>query len=207
MTTVMLWDGSTTGHLVPSGAVSQQSYADVNASLRAASVFAKQTDYSDSTCLLDQKEDVERQGLIPDYLFGEPVAISSLPRDEVTSRRLRDLKPGMWVRLRNLHVEPPATEKFFTAPTPSSLSLTATDQATVTSSSTSSSSLHSSKSGLAAYVVGTVHTDTHISLLLPYFKCVIMTVMTIMTIMTIMTVMTVTTIFTTPIIILSYLRF
>ena len=173
VTSVLLWDGSTSGYLAPSAAVSKSDYLDINTSLRAATVFARCINDSKCQRFLDFKEEVERQGYIPGYLYGSPLVVTSAPSDQLTASRLKDLKPGMWVRFRNLHIDKPAVERIilpFSSTAPSSSASTPPNTDRSTSTTISSDDAHKIATKLNSWIVGTVHSDTHISLMLPYYK-------------------------------------
>ena len=163
---MLLWDGSTAGYLAPSAAVSQSDYFDINTSLRAATVFARCIDDSDCQRLSDFKEEVERQGCIPGYLYGSPLIVTSAPSDQLTAGRLKDLKPGMWLRFRNLHVDKQAVERTFLPFSSTALSSTASSPL----KANTSDDAHKTAIKLNSWIVGSVHSDTHISLMLPYYK-------------------------------------
>jgi hypothetical protein len=80
--------------------------------------------------------------------------------------KLKGLKPGMWIRLRNVHIDQPAVEKLLSSFSPPVIDLDGDGQ-------DGSSSSGSSGSG-TTWMVGTVQSDSHISLLLPYFKYVLL---------------------------------
>ena len=175
VTSVLLWDGSTAGYLKPSAAVSQSEFLDINTSLRSATVFARRADDSDvdHQCLLDFKEEVERSGSMPEYLYGAPLVVTSAPSDLSIAGRLKDLKPGMWVRFRNLHIDKAAIQRTFpTLPILSSTASVSINTAEFVLNPSLNNSLDDLLSSMKVYswIIGTVHSDTHISLLLPFFK-------------------------------------
>ena len=74
VTTVLLWDGSTEGYLNSSFIISESNFLDINKSLRAATVFSKNAtdtanNKSNIKCLLDLKNDVEKEGTLPGCLY------------------------------------------------------------------------------------------------------------------------------------------
>jgi hypothetical protein len=127
--------------------------------------------------LSDLQEEIDQPYPLTESLFGIPLAVSSLSHDSATGARLKVLRPGMWVRLRDLHIDKSAQDtQCVSASSSSSSSMESTVRAVdVSSSSAANSSRITDGHGnfsesTQTYMVGTVHPDTHISLLLPYFR-------------------------------------
>jgi hypothetical protein len=162
-------------------------------------LFPKVTASEEFSCLPELREKMNIPCVIPDKLYGMPLAVSSIPGDVSTAQRLKLLKAGMWLRLRNLHIDstakeasyPPASSSSF-ASTPhalhlpsSSASIVSLPSPTTTTTSTATSTTHTStinntpatesdvrqrQHTTLTHIVGTIHSDTYFSLLLPYFK-------------------------------------
>jgi hypothetical protein len=99
-TTVLLWDGTTTGELNLAHPTSQY---DMHISLQAAGLFAEETiNCSNREDFLNLKERINVNPPLTDIntLHGSPFAVSSQPSDHAISAELMKLKPGMWIRLR-----------------------------------------------------------------------------------------------------------
>ena len=133
--------------------------------------------------LSDLQEEIDQPYPLTESLFGIPLAVSSLSHDSATGARLKVLRPGMWVRLRDLHIDKSAQDTQCVSASSSSTSTSSSSSSTestvravdVSSSSAANSSRITDGHGNASestqtYMVGTVHPDTHISLLLPYFR-------------------------------------
>ena len=203
VTTLLLWDGSTAGNLTPHEAVNKSDYNDMSISIHSAMLFPKVTASEEFSSLLELREKMNVPCVIPDRLYGMPLAVSSVPGDVSTAQRLKLLKAGMWLRLRNLHIDsnakeasfPPASSSSSSSaaashahalhPPSSSASIVSLPSPTSTTPSTATSTTHTSTINNApatesdvrqrqhttlTHIVGTIHSDTYFSLLLPYFK-------------------------------------
>ena len=137
-------------------------------SLHSASVFAHSATHQfeglatlkERVDSFDDSNTMSSSSLHSSVLLGASLAITTELRDSVTARRLADLRPGMWVRLRNVRIDKVAQRCVFTV----------NDNTGVNSSSSSSSSSMSSFSRIETWVVGQVYADTHVSVILPYFR-------------------------------------
>lgn len=170
--TLLLWDGSTPGELTSHGAVDTANFNDMRKSLRSATLFPVLTTERSWTSLTDFQNEIDQPCLLPECLLGMPLAVSCASHDSVTAARLNGMKPGTWLRLRNLHIDKGAVETVYVS---SSSSKTPPSAANTSSSSSSVSSGiagdHSDISGSTrTHIVGTVRADTQISVLLPYFR-------------------------------------
>lgn len=202
LTTLLLWDGSTAGDLTPHEAVNKSDYNDMSISIHSAMLFPKVTAAEEFSSLPELREKMNIPCVIPDRLYGMPLAVSSVPGDVSTAQRLKLLKAGMWLRLRNLHIDstakeasfPPASSSSSAAaashvhalhPPSSSASIVSLQSPTSTTPSTATSTTLTSTTNSApatesdvcptqhttrTHIVGTIHSDTYFSLLLPYFK-------------------------------------
>jgi hypothetical protein len=144
-TTVLLWDGTTKGELTLFHPSIQQ---DMHISLQAAGVFAEGTNNCTRDDLLNLENRIELNPSPANMiaLYGSPFVVSSMPSDNAVSAELIKLKVGMWIRLRNLHIDQAPVETQF------------------------QSFFQSPSNPINCSVVGYVHLDTHISQLLPYFR-------------------------------------
>ena len=181
-TVMLLWDGSTDGNLAKmGGSISVRNFKDVSKSLHSAMLFSKIADETKWEHLSELRDQIESPSLAPECLQGNILAVSSMKGDQHTSTILNGLRSGMWLRLRNLHIDRQTEEiAYYTT-------LSGTGAASISSSSSSSStpllsttecttapsllsSATSARSGPhRVNWVGEVHADTHISLLLPYY--------------------------------------
>ena len=177
---MLLWDGSTAGVLTPYEAVSQSNYTDMSISIHSAMLFPKVTESEDFNSVTDLREVMNVPCNIPDKLYGRPLAVTSVPGDNGTAQRLKLLKAGMWLRLRNLHVDIAARDASYPSTSSSSSSVVSL-QSPTTSTTASTSPLPSPSNNLdsasshashvtATHIVGTIHSDTYFSLLLPYYR-------------------------------------
>ena len=179
-TLVLLWDGSTSGDLTKLGPVGAADFLNVNRSLQSAMMFPKVADEEKWEHLSELRNKIELPYMVPECLHGKIVAVSSVGGDQQTSDRLKALRSGMWLRLRNIHIDHPAEE--IACPIKESGMEAATSSPSSSSSSSSSCSsrttalsLLSSSSSASNIInrvdwVGEIHADTHISLLLPYYR-------------------------------------
>ena len=130
--------------------------------------------------LADLQEEIDQPYPLTESLFGIPLAVSSLSHDSATGARLKVLRPGMWVRLRDLHIDKSAQDTQCVSASSSSSSSSSMESTVRAVDVSSSSAANSSRiitdghgnasESTQTYMVGTVHPDTHISLLLPYFR-------------------------------------
>jgi hypothetical protein len=199
VTTLLLWDGSTAGNLTPYEAVNKSDYNDMSISIHSAMLFPKVTASEEFSSLPELREKMNVPCIIPDRLYGMPLAVTSVPGDVSTAQRLKLLKAGMWLRLRNLHIDSAAREASFASasssssasahalhPASSSTSIvslpsssTSTTPSTATSATLTSTTIArpatesdacQTQHTTLTHIVGTIHADTYFSLLLPYFK-------------------------------------
>jgi hypothetical protein len=128
--------------------------------------------------LSDFQEEIDQPYPLTEILLGMPLAVSCLSLDTDTGARLKILRPGMWLRLRDLHIDKIAQDVQCVSASPSSSSSSSETSAGAVDDSTSSVAVSTSATGghgdalgsTRTYMVGTVHADTQISLLLPYFR-------------------------------------
>lgn len=163
----LLWDGTTSGSLSPSAAISVNEMADISTSLQAATVHAN--------WLLDESLEKERDSLREPIeasaplsgLLGAPVAVSSNSTDTQIVENLSKLKVGTWIRFRNLPISTPERVMY------SLPSATATSPS-ITTRSKGKGKQKKKKDPLleptTAWSIGSVDPLTHISVLLPSFK-------------------------------------
>ena len=200
VTTLLLWDGSTAGDLTPHEAVNKSDYNDMSISIHSAMLFPKVTASEEFSSLPELREKMNVPCVIPDRLYGMPLAVTSVPGDVSTAQRLKLLKAGMWLRLRNLHIDSNAKEASFpsassssstshahalhhassstsivslpspTTSTAPSTAISATLTSTITAGPAAESDGCQTQHTTLTHIVGTIHSDTYFSLLLPYFK-------------------------------------
>jgi hypothetical protein len=194
---VLLWDGSTPGTVFPSSAVCAGNISAMEKSLSAAAVCADHPTLTQEG-LMSLKGRITAQHP-PLSLHGAPLTLTSISGDVSTRDTLEKLKPGTWVRFRNVHLHTNSSRVLFCQPPPLlplSAAVSPSPSSSQTSFSQSSSSSSSSSSAFFSAVsstcadtrnishsvnyadtvatrslaIGTIHTDTHISILKPYFK-------------------------------------
>jgi hypothetical protein len=147
-------------------------------SLRSATMFPALTRDKTWHSLSDLQEEIDQPYPLTESLFGMPLAVSCQSEDTSTGARLKVLRPGMWLRLRDLHIEKIAQDVQYKSASSSSSSSSSENSTGAVDVSSSSAAVSVRKSGghgdasgsTRTYMVGTVHPDTHISLLLPYFR-------------------------------------
>ena len=133
---MLLWDGSTPGDLTKSGPISASDFANVSKSLHSAMLFPKIASEMEWEHLSELRDKIEMPFQMRECLHGKVLAVSSVKGDQQISNNLKNLKSGMWLRLRNLHIDSPMEE----IPYPSKLSGTGTPSSSSSTSSSSSSS-------------------------------------------------------------------
>ena len=198
VTTLLLWDGSTAGDLTPHEAVNKSDYNDMSISIHSAMLFPSVTASEEFSSLPELREKMNVPCVIPDRLYGMPLAVTSVPGDVSTAQRLKLLKAGMWLRLRNLHIDSAAKEASFppasssssashahahalhnassstsivSLPPPTTSTATSTTlPSTITAGPATESDVCQTQHTTLTHIVGTIHSDTYFSLLLPYFK-------------------------------------
>jgi hypothetical protein len=144
--TVLLWDGTTSGVLSPSAAISVSEISDINTSLHAA--------ISNETI---------RSSIRTSTLVGAPVAITSSSCDIQIVKNLAKFKVGTWIRLRNFKINVPKKVIY---------SLATPDNSTSISLRTRGRPKRKDASleTTTAWLVGIVDSMTHLSVILPNFK-------------------------------------
>ena len=192
---VLLWDGTTPGTVFPSSAVCAGNIAALKKSLSAAAVCADYPALNQEELMsLRGRMTAPHPPLL---LHGAPLTLTSISGDLSTRKTLEKLEPGTWVRFRNVHLRTNSCRTMYCQPPPL-LPLSTDDpvppspsssQTSSSSSSSSSSAFFSAVSSTCAntrdtshdvsssdtaatrsLLIGTIHPDTHISILKPYFK-------------------------------------
>jgi hypothetical protein len=192
---VLLWDGSTPGTVFPSSAVCARNISALKKSLSAAAVCADYPTFTHEG--LESLKGRMTAQHPPLSLHGAPLTLTSLSGDVSTRNTLGKLEPGTWVRFRNVHLNTNSSRVLFchpppvfplsaaVAPSPSSSQASSSQSSSSSSSSAFFSAVSSTcantrnnshdanyadRAATRSLQIGTIHSDTHISILKPYFK-------------------------------------